>query len=319
MDITFYDSLRFQNRRYIGILTIIEITTKYAYAYPIKNKTTQSIRNAFKQFIEEAREKPEVITTDEEPSFKTILKSYPNIKHFTTDGNKRKTAIIERFNRTLRDMITKYMEANKTKKWIDVLSELLENYNNRVHSSIKMAPKDMTKEDADRIRFKLSEINSQRRKANKVKVGDDVRILRDRSAFDKGTERYTKGIYEIVEEYPNSYILKSPDGKIQKRRFTRSDIRPIKKVEQSSFKPTEIHDEDKIKKRLSIIKKNRDSGLNINEDGDIKINKRLKPLHKKRKSKSTKNKEEFYYTWMVMFFLDSHNYVFRINLHVSSV
>ncbi len=48
--------------------------------------------------------------------------------------------IIERFNRTIRDKINKYMIAYKTNRFIDVLPELVENYNNSIHSSIKITP-----------------------------------------------------------------------------------------------------------------------------------------------------------------------------------
>ena len=38
--------------------------------------------------------------------------------------------MVERFNRTIRDMITRYMEAYKTNKYIDVIKRLIKNYNN---------------------------------------------------------------------------------------------------------------------------------------------------------------------------------------------
>lgn len=41
--------------------------------------------------------------------------------------------IIERFNRTLRARIDKYMTTHKTKKYIDVLDKLVENYNETEH------------------------------------------------------------------------------------------------------------------------------------------------------------------------------------------
>ena len=51
--------------------------------------------------------------------------------------------IIERFNRTLRGRIDKYMTTNKTKKYIDVLNKLVKNYNNTVNSATGEIPNDL--------------------------------------------------------------------------------------------------------------------------------------------------------------------------------
>ena len=48
--------------------------------------------------------------------------------------------MIERFNRTIKDIIFKYFTANSTRKYIDVIDKLVDQYNNSVHSSIKMYP-----------------------------------------------------------------------------------------------------------------------------------------------------------------------------------
>lgn len=51
--------------------------------------------------------------------------------------------LIERFNKTLRGLLDKYMSLNKTKKYIDALPDLIANYNNTTHASTKEAPNDL--------------------------------------------------------------------------------------------------------------------------------------------------------------------------------
>ena len=51
--------------------------------------------------------------------------------------------IIERFNRSLRGKIDKYMTTHKTKKYIDVLNKLVNNYNNTVNSSTGEVPNNL--------------------------------------------------------------------------------------------------------------------------------------------------------------------------------
>ena len=47
--------------------------------------------------------------------------------------------MIERFNRIIKDNIVKYFTANSTRKYIDVLDTLVDQYNNTVHSLTKMS------------------------------------------------------------------------------------------------------------------------------------------------------------------------------------
>ena len=54
--------------------------------------------------------------------------------------NEEKSCVIERFNRIIKEKIFKYFSVNKTRKYIDVLDLLLEQYNNTIHLSIKMIP-----------------------------------------------------------------------------------------------------------------------------------------------------------------------------------
>src|SRR5690606_4622156 len=47
---------------------------------------------------------------------------------------------IERFNKTLKDAIHKYMAEHNTRKYIDRLPFIVKNYNTTVHSTTKVAP-----------------------------------------------------------------------------------------------------------------------------------------------------------------------------------
>ena len=49
--------------------------------------------------------------------------------------------MIETFNRTIKEQMFKYLTAN-TRKYVDVLDLLVDQYNNTIHSWIKMTPKE---------------------------------------------------------------------------------------------------------------------------------------------------------------------------------
>ena len=55
--------------------------------------------------------------------------------------------MIERFNRTIKEKMFKYFSANNTRKFDDVLDLLADQYNNAIHSSIKMTQKEASREE----------------------------------------------------------------------------------------------------------------------------------------------------------------------------
>ena len=62
-----------------------------------------------------------------------------NIERYSTHGE-HKSAVVERFNRTLKENMWKMFTAKNTRNWISMLDKLMSDYNNRYHKTIKMTP-----------------------------------------------------------------------------------------------------------------------------------------------------------------------------------
>lgn len=108
-----------------------------------------------------------------------------------------KAAVVERFNRTIRERLARYMTANNTKRWIDFLPEAVANYNNTFHRSIGMAPNLVSFENRQDV-FKTLYPNIDMKVKCKLKVGWRVRIPRKKNIFEKGfTPNWTSQIYII--------------------------------------------------------------------------------------------------------------------------
>ena len=95
-------------------------------------------------------------------------------------NNEGKSVIAERFIRTLKTKIYKYMTSISKNVYIDKLDDTVKNYNNKYYTSIKMKPIDV--KDNTYIDFK-KEIND---KDPKFKIGDHVRISKYKNIFAKG-------------------------------------------------------------------------------------------------------------------------------------
>jgi len=59
--------------------------------------------------------------------------------------NEERSSVVERWNRTMKEKIFKYFTANNTNKYIDILGDFVERYNNKRHASIKMTPVEASK------------------------------------------------------------------------------------------------------------------------------------------------------------------------------
>ena len=102
--------------------------------------------------------------------------------------------MIERFNRTITEKMFKYLSANNTRKYVDVLDFLVDQYNNTIHSSIKMTPKEASrKENENKVWRNLYPEFGGKTVAQTFLLGDNVGIKKTKYLFDKGyTQRWTE-------------------------------------------------------------------------------------------------------------------------------
>ena len=128
------------------LLCAVDLFSKYAWVIPLKDKKGTSIVNAFQKIITERR-KPNKIWVDQgsefyNQSFKDLLK-INNIEMYST-FDEGKSVVAERFIRILKNKIFKHMATISKNVYFDVLEDIVNEYNNTVHRTIKMKPIDVT-------------------------------------------------------------------------------------------------------------------------------------------------------------------------------
>ena len=201
------------NKRFRFLLCVIDIFSKYASVIPLKDKKEISIANGFQKILDDSKRKPNKIWVDRgsdfyNNSFKKWLKDN-DIAMYSTN-NEEKSVIAERFIRTLKTKIYKYMTAISKNVYIDKLDDIVKEYNNKYHTSIKMKPVDVM--DNTYIDFK-KEINN---KDPKVNVGDHVRISKYKNIFAKGhMPNWSEEIFvikKIKNMVPWTYIISDLNG-----------------------------------------------------------------------------------------------------------
>ena len=109
----------------------------------------------------------------------------------------KENLLLKDFIRTLKNKIYKYMTSISKNVYIDKLDDIVDEYNNTYHTTIKIKPidvKDNTYINADK------EINN---KDPKFKVGDHVRISKYKTIFAKGSSNKWGALGRFGSNFPN--------------------------------------------------------------------------------------------------------------------
>ena len=81
----------------------------------------------------------------------------------------------------------KYSSANNTRQFVDVLDLIVDQYNNTIHSSIKMTPKEAScKENENKVWRNLYSELGGKTLTPKFSIGDHVRITKKKKTLDTG-------------------------------------------------------------------------------------------------------------------------------------
>ena len=252
LDLTFFPRYKKQNKNIYVLYTAININTRFAYAYYSKDKESKTILDLLKKQAEKTIINS--ITCDEGTEFKNsdfIKYCQENeIKLFFVKNDSHKMGIINRFHRTLKEKLTLHFSASNTVKWVDVIDEIVHNYNHSVNRGIGMAPYKVNS-------FIENELVQEKKEKTKeleivdFVIGDKVRIKKTDTLFaDKMTSRYSNTIYEVFEVKKNLLYVKGPRGdeyKIKKDNVIKVNDVSNKKSDDKVIKADKDH-----KKKLKL-------------------------------------------------------------------
>ena len=199
------------------MLNVIDVFSKYAWSVPMKNKTGLTTLEAFKKITKESGRICKHLWVDRGLEFynkhiKSWLKEN-NIVMYST-YSEHKSVVVERFNRTLKEIMWKRFTAENTRNWIDMLDKLMRGYNNKIHSTIGMSPVKASKKENEMkvLRNTIDKTRPRPARKARLKKGDKVRISRVKSTFEKGyLANWSEELYivdKVQKTIPVTYKLK---------------------------------------------------------------------------------------------------------------
>ena len=133
------------NRGYRYILVTIDNFSNIGWTIPLKNKNAITIKDSFENILLSSKRKPNLIETDRGKEFyNNIFLDFLNKNNIKLYSRNTSLGAVfaESFNRTIRDLLKKIVFEQGNANWIDILQPITKKYNNKVHSSTKLSPKD---------------------------------------------------------------------------------------------------------------------------------------------------------------------------------
>ena len=190
------------NRGYRYVLVTIDNFSKFGWTVPLKNKNAQTIKDSVEKILISSKSSPNLIETDRgkefyNNSFQDFLNKN-NIKLYSRNSSIGAVSA-ERLNRTIKDLFKKPVFEKGDGNWIDVLDTITKQYNNRIHSSTKLSPKDASLKKNEGFVYKTL-LDKRMKITPKFQLNDLVRTADLKKTFSKSdTTNWSYKLYKITE------------------------------------------------------------------------------------------------------------------------
>lgn len=223
------------NKGYKYILTCIDVFSRLARAIPLKNKTGVEVASAMKKMLADVQ--PTYIQTDLGKEFynKHVNEVLKNVKLYSVHSQ-FKAALVERFNRTLRERLARVFTHQGNKVWHNVLDDVIDSYNNSRHRGIfHWKPSAVNKQNEMKLWLMQQQKLAKPRKSTTedIKLNDYVRISRTKGVFQKRNfeQNWSDEVYRVVaidnKVYPTMYVLEDLSKNIITGKFYAQELQSL--------------------------------------------------------------------------------------------
>jgi len=218
------------NNGYRYILIAINCFSRYAFAEPLKTKTGKEVERKLARILV-LNKGIKNVQSDLGREFynKDVKQLFDrlNINHYSV-FSEIKAAFVERLNRTLKSRLYERLTANGTQKWLNILPDIVYQYNNTIHSAIGMTPASVRRRHEKhlimlQLKKKSKQSPSRTVYRPKFAIGDVVRISKFRQVFDKSFRLNWSPelfiIHGVFPTQPPTYVIRDLNNEIIQGRF----------------------------------------------------------------------------------------------------
>ena len=261
-DLADLPSLSRYNKGYKYILVFVDVFSRFAQCIPLKRKDANSVHDALIRILNSGNFNN--LNTDEGRGFYNEkvnkLLTSKDITLYSVSSREIKATIAERFIRTLKGKLFRYMTHQNTKKYIHILPDIIKSYDFTQHRSLggNNTPTEihqLTKPDETQLQFKrMHKIPSSSHNPiiSSLSVGEYIRLSQIKPTCKQGyTIQNTLEICKIIivdnTQSPTIYFLEDLQGEPIKGIFYREEL--------ISTTPPEIYQIDIIRSKIAAGRK----------------------------------------------------------------
>ena len=287
IDLMFFNPERESNGTvsYTGVLNVLDVHSRYAWSRPIRDKRAKTVKKEFKKIIKEIEADKGAgavknMNQDDGKEFMGVFKQYVDGKNITLHISARddfaKNPIVERWNRTLREIMEKFEIDYPGQQILQQWDKIIRGYNTTYHKTIKATPMQVWKGKKPNTQ-KYYDVEYD------FKKGDRVRVLRKKTLVEKGKYAWKPGLYTIHKKKKRGYILKDDQGSRQARRYMGYELQKVSKTVQVSKQYSKKKaDKARAKKDKAKAKKKQSRTLAREGVGDVTpVKRRLRERNRK--------------------------------------
>jgi hypothetical protein len=239
------------NKNFKYILTCIDVFSRFAYAIPIKTKSGLEVKEAIEKMVKEASAPRHVQTDLGKEFYNSHVQAYfkkQNINHYSVNSQ-FKAALVERFNRTLREKLNRYFTYSGEKIWYQILPSIIDTYNRTKHRGIfNMRPIDITPQTEIELWKMQEEGNAKKstKRKNEIPLMNYVRISKIvNSPFKKNFDQnWSDEVFRVIKidtsVNPSMYVIEDMDKQIIVGKFYKEELQDIGNTPPEVFRIEKI-------------------------------------------------------------------------------
>ena len=236
------------NNGFKYIFACIDVFSKKADMIPLKDREQTTTTKAFEKILNNIGI-PKTIYSDQGSEFKNNtfqkLLDKHNIQIIFALGH---APFVESFNKTMKNRMMKYMKLKNTSNWSKIMSPVLDAYNSSPHSTTKIAPNKVNKDNEIQVSMN---INKRAKKGTypKLEIGDNVRVPVIHKIKKGYKDSFSMEIHKLEDKNKGLYTV---DGSLHPRKDLQLVKGNVIKAPTKTKAQQKQHDiQDKVGKSLN--------------------------------------------------------------------
>lgn len=253
IDLMDVSQLKTRNRGIAYYLVAIDVFSKKAFVAGMKTKTAAAAREAFEMILGDMSMSDQIdrIHCDDGSEWKGVFEDLLRERGIEKKVAGRHASTIERWQRTCKSLLSRYMTEYETVYHVDVMDRVLDTYNNRFHRSIQTSPNlaDMP-ENSNAVRYAVAvsrrdKESRQFKKKPKFAEGDLVRVQLSSNTWQRSFQpTFGVDVFRVTRVHtslPEPMYSVKKLGSDQREEYRRRYSTELQRVNLRTFKIAKVH------------------------------------------------------------------------------